>query len=59
MNRVTLLHRLDQNDNLIGIPETVDFDSRDATTSEQTKEYNTKFLEDALKKKLNKIIKII
>ena len=46
----TLTQTIDQNDNLIGVPETVDFDSRDATTSEQTKEYNTKFLEDALKK---------
>ena len=46
----TLTQTIDQNDNLIGVPETVDFDSRDATTSEQTKEHNTKFLEDALKK---------
>ncbi len=46
----TLTQTIDDNDNLIGVPENVDFDSRDATTAEQTKEHNTKFLEDALKK---------
>tara|TARA_Y100000992_G_scaffold180123_1_gene121611 strand:+ start:67 stop:921 length:855 start_codon:yes stop_codon:yes gene_type:complete len=45
----TLTQTIDNNDNLIGVNETVDFDSRDATTIEQTNEYNKNLLEKVKK----------
>lgn len=41
----TLTQTIDNEDNLIGVNETVDFESRDATTIEQTNEYNQQLLE--------------
>jgi hypothetical protein len=35
---------MDENGNLIGVKETVDFDSREATTEEETKKYNEDLL---------------
>jgi len=40
-----LTQTIDEEGNLIGVKETVDFDSRDPTTEEQTKEYNDKVIE--------------
>lgn len=45
----TLTQTIDNNDNLIGVNETVDFDSREATTIEQTNEYNKNLLEKVKK----------
>ena len=49
-----------QNNNLIGVPENVNFDERDATTVDETNEHNRKILENALLvilTSLNKITK--
>ena len=45
----TLTQTIDNNDNLIGVNETVDFESREATTIEQTNEYNKNLLEKVKK----------
>jgi hypothetical protein len=45
-----LTQTIDEEGNLIGVKETVDFDSRDAATEEETKAYNEKVLEYNLKK---------
>ena len=45
-----LTQTLDEEGNLIGVKETVDFDSREATTEEETKAYNEKVLEYNLAK---------
>jgi len=42
-NRLT--QAIDEQGNLIGVKETVDFESREATTEEDTKEYNEKVVE--------------
>jgi hypothetical protein len=39
-----LTQTMDENGNLIGVKETVDFDSREATTEEETKKYNEDLL---------------
>jgi len=44
-----LTQTIDEDCNLIGVKETVDFESRTATTEEETKEYNTNILKDANK----------
>jgi hypothetical protein len=45
-----LTQSLDEQGNLIGVKETVDFESREATTEEETKSYNEKVLEFNLAK---------
>tara|TARA_B100000900_G_scaffold415332_1_gene444832 strand:+ start:1321 stop:2178 length:858 start_codon:yes stop_codon:yes gene_type:complete len=45
----TLTQTIDENNNLIGVPENVNFDERDATTVDETNEHNRKILENALK----------
>ena len=45
-----LTQTLDEEGNLVGVKETVDFDSREATTEEETKAYNEKVLEYNLAK---------
>jgi hypothetical protein len=45
-----LTQTIDEQGNLIGVKETVDFESREATTEEETKEYNDKVFEFNLKK---------
>ena len=47
----TLTQTIDENNNLIGVRENVDFDSRESTTVEQTNEHNKKVIEKALEKK--------
>jgi hypothetical protein len=44
-----LTQTIDDECNLIGVKETVDFESRTATTEEETKEYNTNMIRDANK----------
>jgi len=46
-----LTQTLDETGNLIGVKETVDFDSREATTEEETKKYNEELLARELAKK--------
>ena len=46
----TLTQRMDENGNLVGVMETVDFESREATTEEETKKYN----EDLIARELDK-----
>jgi len=41
-----LTQTMDEEGNLIGVKETVDFESRTATTVEETKEYNEKMIEN-------------
>jgi len=45
-----LTQSIDEKGNLVGVMETVDFESRTATTKEQTEEYNQGVLERVLKK---------
>jgi len=45
-----LTQSLDEEGNLVGVKETVDFESREATTEEETKSYNEKVLEFNLAK---------
>jgi len=45
-----LTQTIDAEGNLIGVKETVDFESREATTEEETKAYNDKVLEYNMKK---------
>ncbi len=45
-----LTQSIDDKGNLVGVMETVDFESRTATTKEQTEEYNQGVLERVLKK---------
>lgn len=40
-----LTQTIDEQGNLIGVKETVDFESREATTEEETKEYNERVVE--------------
>jgi len=42
-----LTQTIDEDGNLVGVKETVDFDSRTATTDEETKEYNESVVEKA------------
>jgi hypothetical protein len=42
-----LTQTIDEDGNLVGVKETVDFESRTATTDEETKEYNESVLEKA------------
>jgi hypothetical protein len=46
-----LTQTIDDEGNLIGVMETVNFDERDATTPDETNEYNRKLLESHLNKK--------
>lgn len=46
-----LTQSIDDEGNLVGVMETVDFDSRTATTKEETEEYNQAVLERVLNKK--------
>ena len=46
-----LTQTMDENGNLIGVRETVDFDSREAATEEETKKYNDDLLARELRKK--------
>ena len=39
-----LTQTIDDNGNLVGVKETVDFESREATTEEETKTYNESVL---------------
>jgi hypothetical protein len=45
-----LTQTIDEQGNLIGVKETVDFDSREPTTEEETKEYNERVIEFNLQK---------
>lgn len=45
----TLTQTIDESGNLIGVKETVDFDSREVATEEGIKEYNEKIVENANK----------
>jgi hypothetical protein len=45
-----LTQSIDENGNLVGVMETVDFESREATTEEETKAYNERVLEYNLEK---------
>jgi hypothetical protein len=47
-----LTQTIDEEGHLIGVKETVDFDSRTATTEEETKEYNEKLVEKMREKNL-------
>ena len=40
-----LTQTIDEQGNLVGVKETVDFDSREPTTEEETKEYNDRVVE--------------
>jgi hypothetical protein len=46
-----LTQTMDENGNLIGVKETVDFEGREATTEEETKKYNEELLARELAKK--------
>lgn len=45
----TLTQTIDENNNLIGVKQNVDFDDRESTTIEQTNEHNKKVVENAIK----------
>ena len=45
---------MDENGNLVGVMETVDFESREATTEEETKKYNEDLIERELEKQKEK-----
>ena len=45
----TLTQTIDENNNLIGVRENVDFDSRESTTIEKTNKHNKQVIENAMK----------
>lgn len=45
----TLTQTIDENNNLIGVRENVDFDSRESTTIEETNKHNKQVIENAMK----------
>lgn len=45
----TLTQTIDEDNNLIGVKENINFDDREATTIEQTNEHNKKAIENAIK----------
>jgi len=49
-----LTQQIDENGNLVGVMETVDFESREATTEEETKKYNEDLIERELEKQKEK-----
>ena len=52
-NNNVLTQRMDEDGNLIGVKETVDFDSREVADAESMKLHNEMFLENARKENIN------